>query len=68
MKATIEWNGKKISGKNTTELYKQMNTMLRVDGPRSLKATTESGTEIFASLCHGEDYIRTVDGRNLLKD
>ena len=60
--------GRTLRGQNLLDIYKQMNTMLRVDGPRSISATTATGTEILASLYPEQDYIRTAGGRNLLKD
>jgi hypothetical protein len=43
----------------------ELSSRLRVDGPRTLVATSESGAEIRASLYDGEDYIIAADGRKV---
>jgi hypothetical protein len=58
MKATIQSTGEAIKGKNIQEIRSQLNSMLRVDGPRGLTAITDSGTEIHVELYEGQDYVR----------
>lgn len=57
MNATLK-NGTVINGKSIKEIRSKMNAMLKIEGPRGLTATTDSGTEIHVELYDGKDYIR----------
>jgi len=68
MHATIthaDGRTEQLTGKNISDIRSQLNSMLRVEGPRGLIAVTDSGTEIAVSLFEGQDYVRTADGREL---
>lgn len=66
MKATITSINKIITGKTLKQLQATMTRMLKVDGPRALKANVNTGAEIYVSLYDGEGYIRTASG-NVIK-
>lgn len=65
--ATISNTNQTISGKTLMSIYKQLNGMLRVDGPRGLTAITQNGAEIHTSLYEGQGYIKAADGRVIFR-
>lgn len=68
MHATIthaDGTTEQLTGRNIGDIRSQINSRLRVDGPRGLTAITETGTEIRVDLYEGGDYVRTADGREI---
>lgn len=68
MTATITYadvTTEQLTGRNISDIRSQLNSRLRVDGPRALTAITDSGTEIHVELYDGQDYVRTALGREL---
>lgn len=66
MKATLT-NNEIITGKTLQEIRSKMNAMLRVDGPRALTASTDTGATIHVELYENQDYITLANGRRITK-
>lgn len=65
MKATIQSTNQVITGKTLKDIKRQMDAMLKVDGPRGLTAITETGATIHTELYEGQDYILDKNGRRI---
>lgn len=63
MNAHIDWNNTTISGSTLHDLRRQLSAMLKVEGPRGLTATTDTGATIHVELYEGKDYIKLANGR-----
>jgi hypothetical protein len=56
-------SGESFTAPSHRAAHTELCRRLGVGYPRALRATTQDGAEVVASLYDGEDYIRTRDGR-----